>query len=97
VLILHPFNKFVCALPLLNRYRDGGYWAGKNYTFDKRFAHGALEPKAATSTTNGNSTNGNSAGVTEGETALGQCALCACPWDRSVQIYIYIYIYMCVL
>jgi predicted sulfurtransferase len=31
-------HRYLDAFP-----EDGGYWAGKNYTFDKRFSHGAKE------------------------------------------------------
>eukprot|EP00050_Salpingoeca_kvevrii_P001937 m.183504 g.183504 ORF g.183504 m.183504 type:complete len:684 (-) comp10496_c0_seq6:830-2881(-) len=27
----------------LEEFKDGGYWSGKNYVFDRRFAHGAVE------------------------------------------------------
>jgi predicted sulfurtransferase len=31
-------HRYLDAFP-----KDGGYWVGKNYTFDKRFSHGAEE------------------------------------------------------
>eukprot|EP00497_Spongosphaera_streptacantha_P003064 TRINITY_DN3704_c0_g2_i1.p1 TRINITY_DN3704_c0_g2~~TRINITY_DN3704_c0_g2_i1.p1 ORF type:complete len:267 (-),score=58.34 TRINITY_DN3704_c0_g2_i1:27-827(-) len=29
----------------LDHFEDGGHWVGKNYVFDKRFAHGPKKPK----------------------------------------------------
>lgn len=48
-------------------FPDGGYWKGKNYVFDKRFAHkppaqDALPPDAAT--------------------PLSKCEACLQPWDK---------------
>jgi hypothetical protein len=60
-------------------FPEGGYWKGKNYVFDKRFAHappkidGALHGKTTTTTT------------TTEETAttqlMGKCEACQKPWD----------------
>eukprot|EP00611_Tribonema_gayanum_P027665 TRINITY_DN690_c0_g2_i3.p1 TRINITY_DN690_c0_g2~~TRINITY_DN690_c0_g2_i3.p1 ORF type:complete len:429 (-),score=124.25 TRINITY_DN690_c0_g2_i3:505-1791(-) len=58
----------------LEEFRDGGFWAGKNYVFDKRFAHGAVEPKQPEGESQGEE-NGGRPGV------LGKCASCDCPWD----------------
>lgn len=54
-------------------FPDGGYWKGKNYVFDKRFAHkppaqDALPP----SWPNGDKNN----------TPLSKCEACLRPWDK---------------
>jgi Rhodanase C-terminal len=53
-------------------FPDGGYWKGKNYTFDKRYAH---EPTATTSTNTEQRT-------TTTMVPMGQCESCRKPWDR---------------
>ncbi|CAM9571933.1 unnamed protein product [Chrysoparadoxa australica] len=52
----------------LKHFQDGGYWAGQNYTFDKRFAHGA--PNAAKKREQGGES-----------TTMGVCASCNVPWN----------------
>ncbi|RHY27406.1 hypothetical protein DYB32_007698 [Aphanomyces invadans] len=46
----------------------GGHWIGKNYTFDKRFAHGAVEDEKKEA-------------EAEGE-IVGKCVACRKPWDK---------------
>ena len=48
------------------QYPDGGYWAGKNYTFDKRFAH--VPPKKLLL-------------QDEAVAVMGKCEACLKPWD----------------
>jgi predicted sulfurtransferase len=48
------------------QFPNGGHWAGKNYTFDKRFAH--APPKAK------KEQGGD-------ETVMGKCEACHKPWD----------------
>jgi predicted sulfurtransferase len=52
-------------------FPDGGYWKGKNYTFDKRFAHAPVELEE----------QGN-ASKTVPPTPLGKCEACSKPWDK---------------
>lgn len=48
-------------------YPDGGYWKGKNYVFDKRFAHAPPTKDPAN--------------ATETETPMGKCEACGKAWD----------------
>ena len=56
-------------------FPEGGYWKGKNYTFDKRFAH---VPSSATTTVSASA----AATTTTTDTALGNCEACGKAWDR---------------
>ena len=69
-------------------FPDGGYWQGKNYVFDKRFAHappqvdGQLygqqqqqQQKKKTDKTT------NVANVTDKDSVMGKCEACRKPWD----------------
>ncbi len=46
----------------------GGHWIGKNYTFDKRFAHGANAAELEQHTGH--------------DVVVGKCSGCGCPWDK---------------
>ena len=49
-------------------FPDGGYWEGKNFTFDKRFSHAPAKLEGAT---------------TQPEAVtLGRCEACKKPWDK---------------
>jgi len=50
------------------QYPDGGYWEGKNYTFDKRFAHAPPQKDAAPK-------------EEKQKTIMGKCEACQKPWD----------------
>lgn len=55
-------------------FPDGGYWVGKNYTFDKRCAHKPVES---------NEKNQDTEEVaTKVVVPLGKCASCNKPWDN---------------
>jgi predicted sulfurtransferase len=56
-------------------FPDGGYWKGKNYVFDKRFAHVPAQVQAATTVATGDNEQGTTT------TPLGVCEACAKPWD----------------
>lgn len=69
-------------------FPDGGFWKGKNYTFDKRFAHAPAKVAAvATSASDsaGTQDNKSSASATlkpeEKHEILGHCEACDKPWD----------------
>ncbi|ETV69507.1 hypothetical protein H257_14872 [Aphanomyces astaci] len=54
--------------------QGGGLWVGKNYTFDKRFAHGATEDD-----------DKKDADIVEAPTSdeiVGKCVACSKPWDK---------------
>jgi predicted sulfurtransferase len=59
-------------------FPDGGYWKGKNYTFDKRNAHAPPALEAAQSS--GNDTQDESQPPPQG--AMGKCASCSKAWDE---------------
>jgi hypothetical protein len=71
-------------------FPDGGYWKGKNYVFDKRFAH-APPAVAASTAWKVDAATGESATESEGPETLespkksadilGKCECCAKPWD----------------
>lgn len=49
-------------------FPDGGYWKGKNYTFDKRFAHAPVAVEK---------------GLNEASfPPMGKCEACSKPWDK---------------
>jgi ribosomal protein S14 len=50
------------------QFPDGGYWEGKNYTFDKRFAHAPAEKDAAPK-------------EEKQKNIMGKCEACKKPWD----------------
>jgi Rhodanase C-terminal len=54
----------------------GGYWKGKNYTFDKRFAHEPTTAAALMMTSNSSSSSNVE------PLPIGQCEACRKPWDR---------------
>lgn len=54
------------------QYPDGGYWAGKNYTFDKRFAH--APPKKILQ-------HNEAEAAAESTLVMGKCEACHKPWD----------------
>jgi hypothetical protein len=60
-------------------FPDGGYWKGKNYTFDKRNAHAPPALEAAQSSGN-NDTQDQSQPAPQG--AMGKCASCSKAWDE---------------
>lgn len=75
-------------------FPDGGYWKGKNYVFDKRFAH--APPAAAATATSAGTTEGNdeatdgdrtrtgdgsSSPVKSAPEVMGKCECCHKPWD----------------
>lgn len=49
-------------------FPDGGYWEGKNFTFDKRFSHAPAKIEGATTQPD--------------EGTLGRCEACQKPWDK---------------
>jgi predicted sulfurtransferase len=61
-------------------FPDGGYWVGKNYTFDKRCAHKPVEAsngeESPTVAHEGVIPNRST------EILLGKCAACYKPWDN---------------
>jgi Rhodanase C-terminal len=92
-----------CSLRILGgidkyfkEFPDGGYWKGKNYVFDKRFAH-APPAAAATSTSTSTATaadtnsatnddrastgNGSSSQIKRAPELMGKCECCSKPWD----------------
>jgi len=77
-------------------FPDGGYWKGKNYVFDKRFAHappkidGELHGRAAAANSNeaANDNDNNEAAndnnnnkTTTSAHVMGKCEACHKPWD----------------
>ena len=56
-------------------FPEGGYWVGKNYTFDKRCAHNPVEA------INGDGPKTEEA-VSKNAIPLGKCASCCKPWDN---------------
>jgi hypothetical protein len=52
-------------------FPDGGFWKGKNYTFDKRFAHAPVENESK-----------DHEGDDRKLSPLGKCEACLKPWDR---------------
>jgi len=69
-------------------FPDGGYWQGKNYVFDKRFAHappkidGELHGRARGD--GGDQTTNSETVVAKAPvvpTAMGKCESCHKPWD----------------
>lgn len=85
----------LCILGGIDKYfkefPDGGYWKGKNYVFDKRFAH-APPAAAATSTAADTSTATDDDGASTGKRSssspvkrapevMGKCECCSKPWD----------------
>lgn len=48
-------------------YPDGGYWKGKNFTFDKRFSHAPAKFEG---------------GVEAAVVVMGKCEACKKPWDK---------------
>jgi hypothetical protein len=60
-------------------FPDGGYWKGKNYTFDKRFAHA---PPAVEAAQNPSAEDGNAEQHEHNEAVLGKCEACNKPWDK---------------
>jgi predicted sulfurtransferase len=59
-------------------FPDGGYWKGKNYTFDKRYAHLPPALEGAVATKSSGST-GDDVKVHE---PLSTCEACSAPWDK---------------
>ena len=49
-------------------FPDGGYWEGKNYTFDKRFAHAPPQKELAPK-------------EEKQKAVMGRCEACGKPWD----------------
>ena len=83
----------------LQTYKDGGYWRGKNFVFDKREAFGVEAPegvggvlKAPVKKDKDNgkkNKNKKAAGVGKDEIeddskVLGRCAWCNSQWDRYI-------------
>jgi predicted sulfurtransferase len=72
-------------------FPDGGYWQGKNYVFDKRFAHappkidgelhGRKEQKDGESSDSGKPTNDETPNVPPAASIMGKCEACSKPWD----------------
>jgi predicted sulfurtransferase len=74
-------------------FPDGGYWIGKNYTFDKRCAHAPVEKTIIADTRTDTSITANTESMPSSATAqvisdesnhvpLGKCAACKKPWDK---------------
>jgi predicted sulfurtransferase len=66
------------------QFPDGGYWVGKNYTFDKRCAHTPVETSSTVPTPAFAQPSSNE-DVDDDESArvpLGKCAACTKPWDK---------------
>lgn len=57
------------------QFPDGGYWKGKNYTFDKRFAH---KPASVQNNFNEKKAKNDD---NDKSNVLGKCEACAQPWD----------------
>jgi predicted sulfurtransferase len=72
-------------------FPDGGYWKGKNYVFDKRFAHappkidGELHGRAKDDETKTESFHSKKdaygSSITTTTQAMGKCEACHKPWD----------------
>ena len=62
-------------------FPDGGYWKGKNYVFDKRFAHAPVDKEAAArglaAPVNNNNNNN-----TKPDAPIGKCEACGKNWDQ---------------
>jgi predicted sulfurtransferase len=66
-------------------FPDGGYWKGKNYVFDKRFAHA---PPKIDGEVHGRSRDGDTdpkasenSFPSKNSDAMGKCEACRKPWD----------------
>ena len=63
-------------------FPDGGYWKGKNYVFDKRFAHA---PPKVDGELHGKIDDGTDENKKKEppppETIMGKCEACSKPWD----------------
>lgn len=53
------------------QFPEGGFWEGKNYTFDKRFAHTPAQVN-----------NNDDINTDDDGTILGRCEACSKPWDK---------------
>lgn len=68
-------------------FPDGGYWKGKNYVFDKRFAHappkidGVLHGKKAKENEQDGSSNETTSKEANDAVVMGNCEACRKPWD----------------
>mmetsp|Transcript_10068 Transcript_10068/g.24446 ORF Transcript_10068/g.24446 Transcript_10068/m.24446 type:complete len:736 (+) Transcript_10068:65-2272(+) len=69
-------------------FPDGGYWKGKNYVFDKRFAHappkidGELHGRVKDDTNNRKNTEAfPSSSSSVATNKMGKCEACHKPWD----------------
>ena len=74
-------------------FPDGGYWKGKNYVFDKRFAHAPPAAAVATATSVGTTPdndkkadcdrpstgNGSSSPIIRAPEVMGKCECCSKP------------------
>lgn len=68
-------DKYFKAFP------EGGWWKGKNYVFDKRFAHAPPAIENQTRTTNNHHYNNTDDTIPSKEQKMGQCIACSKPWD----------------
>jgi Zn finger protein HypA/HybF involved in hydrogenase expression len=70
-------------------FPDGGYWKGKNYVFDKRFAHAppavtatAASKREASTASSGTTIDGEAFETSDAALkVLGKCECCGNPWD----------------
>lgn len=63
-------------------FPNGGYWRGKNYTFDKRFSHEPVEIEELADTNETESETVTGVGNSAKSLPLSQCEACAKPWDK---------------
>jgi hypothetical protein len=68
-------------------FPDGGYWQGKNYVFDKRFAHappkvdGQLYGQDKTTSSSSHDANEKHPPPPQPDQVMGKCEACRKPWD----------------
>jgi len=66
----------------LKAYPDGGFWRGKNYTFDKREAVSVEDPNGDGGVVRKQDKKRQKAGVVATEDCI--CVVCRKPWDRYI-------------
>jgi len=62
-------------------FPDGGYWQGKNYVFDKRFAHAPPKIDGELHGRVGDKEEEHDSKVSTNTSAMGRCESCYKPWD----------------
>lgn len=70
----------------LKTFKDGGYWRGKNFVFDKREAVGVDNPDGDGGVIRKQDKKKNQSGTVEATPAavVATCCVCGDPWDRYV-------------